>query len=247
MLNSLLPFLFLICKQMFDLSIFFRFIKSPKNNPINDKKGNIVLISIKLFLFLILIGGLINFLSITIIKQFITLPVDEALKIPDALKNRKWLFIFFVSILAPVYEEIIFRLPLNFKPINLALSITFFIGGLLMLIENTGPSFLIPIFLVIIFILLYKLCTLYSDELNTFWKINFSFIVYLFSFLFGLVHISNYSFQELTQFFVVPILILPQLFVGFVFAFVRTYYLKGLVICIITHIFINSFAALITF
>jgi hypothetical protein len=45
---------------------------------------------------------------------------------------------------------------------------------------------------------------------------------------------------EAYQFFVIPLLIFPQLAMGFLLSFVRLYYKNGILICILVHIFMNA-------
>jgi len=221
---------------MFNPSEFINFVKNPVYLTLNRKKTHTLRTGLKIYLIILLIIGLVNSLNLTIIKVFFTLPIDNSLAIPESFKNQLWIYIVMVAIFAPFSEEIIFRLSLIFNPINISFSISVF-GALF--IHKISSHLIAVLSFLIIFLIVYIITISNRQFLNSFWAKNFKYIFYFFSILFGLVHASNYTFVEASQFFLIPILIFPQLAIGFVLSFTRIYYEKGFIMCIIIHCLMN--------
>ncbi len=186
---------------------------------------------------IILFFGSINFINNTILSQFFELPCDVSLIIPDSLKEHQWKFFMMVGIISPITEEIMFRLPLIFRPIYVTFSISSFIALITLNISSSKIATAITFFLLILFI--YKLTFRYKASLFTFWNSNFKYIFYSLSILFGLGHLSNFEYTNTSQYFLGLSLIIPQLGMGFILSYTRMYYEKGFVICILTHILMN--------
>lgn len=68
-------------------------------------------------------------------------------------------------------------------------------------------------------------------------KDYFKWLYYLSALLFGLVHASNYELTE-SQNLLIPLIILPQLFLGFILGFVRVRY--GFFYCVLLHAVYNG-------
>lgn len=221
---------------MFEPSEFFNFLRKPYYQSLERKKTNILITAVKIYLLSFLILGLINSLNIVILRAFLTLPTDETLTVPSSLKEHLWIYFLIIVILSPIMEEVIFRLSLIFDPVYIALSISTLIALIIHKVSNDVFS-IISFFL--LFILINRLTYINKSGFLSFWNKNFKYIFYFLSILFGLVHISNYKFLEVSQYFIAPILIFPQLAIGFILSFTRLYYEKGFLMCIILHIFMN--------
>jgi membrane protease YdiL (CAAX protease family) len=221
---------------MFAPSEFFDFLRRPHYQALERKKTNVVITTLKIYLVSLLILGLINFLNITIVQAFLTLPIDETLTVPASLKEHLWIYFILIVILSPIIEEVIFRLSLVFDPIYFALSTSTLIAVIIYKVSNS-ILFIISFFL--LFFIINRLALIFRLGFLLFWKKNTKYIFYLFSLLFGLVHISNYQFFEVSQYFIVPILIFPQLAIGFLLSFTRLYYENGFFVCILFHILMN--------
>lgn len=187
--------------------------------------------------------GLINSFNITILRAFLTLPTDETLEIPASLKEHLWVYFFLVAIFAPVMEEVIFRLSLIFDPVYIALSVSTLLALIIHKISNDVFSI---ISFLLLFFLINRLAFIYRLSFISFWNKNFKYIFYFLSISFGLVHIGNYKFIEGSQYFIVPVLIFPQLAIGFILSFTRLYYKKGFPICIIIHVLMNMISVSIS-
>ena len=221
---------------MFEPSEFFHFLQRPQYQSLERKKTHILGTAIKIYLLTLLFIGLVNLINITILRAFLTLPIDETLEVPVKLKEYLWIYFLLVVIFSPVMEEVIFRLSLIFDPVNIALSISTLIA---LIVHKVSNGIVSIISFLLLFFLINRLAFVHKLSFFSFWNKNFKYIFYFLSILFGLVHISNYKFVEVTQYFIAPILIFPQLAIGFILSFARLYYKKGFLICIIFHVLMN--------
>jgi len=222
--------------MMFEPSEFFQFLQNPHYQGVVKKETNVLITALKIYFLSLLILGLINSLNILILNKFLTLPIDKSLSIPLLLEDKLWIYFIIVVILSPIIEEVIFRLSLIFNPIYFALSVSLTIALIVHKISNNIYS-LSSFFL--FFFLTRRLTEIYKSSFNSFWIKNFKYIFYFLSILFGLVHLSNYEYSGLLQYIIAPVLIFPQLCLGFILSFTRIYYEKGFLICVIFHVLMN--------
>ncbi len=145
-------------------------------------------------------------------------------------------FIFLAVVLAPLTEELFFRLPLRFSKFNLALPLTFLLFALgapiIVSVGHQGIGLLIWLSMICLAILF---CTQGLERIGTrkgerFFSRHFRVLVYGSSILFGLLHITNYPHQA---WIVAPLLVLPQTTLGLLLAYVRTRF--GFLWAIYTH------------
>jgi hypothetical protein len=224
-------------------SNFFNFLFFPAY-PVSDRKEtNIFTKAIKIYLLYVLFTSIAYALITLFLKTFITLPADETFGIPAKFKDRLWSYAFVVAFIGPIAEETMFRLSLRFKPIYFSLSLAVMAG--LISREITGKLNSLLIF-ILIFMLIYQIASRYSSFLESFWKNHFRCIFYFFPILFGLVHIFNYRFTDVNQYWIAPLLVFPQLALGFVLSVTRIYYKKGFLLGILVHVLLNSIAVSIT-
>jgi len=160
--------------------------------------------------------------------------------------NKPWLLFFFGVVLAPLVEEALFRLPLRYTPVNLTLPAflwIFFIFGIL------GSAKLIPEILILPFLLLAVIGCLSLQiwlkqkvspkQIHTFYEKWIGFFFYSSTIIFGLIHISNFQLINQQALLLAPLLVLPQLLVGFLLGFVRLQY--GFWWCVLVHAFHNGY------
>ena len=227
---------FNICYIMFNPSEFVSFLKNPQYEIIERKYTNVLFTALKIYLLALLFIGLISSLSTIILRTFIHLPIDETLTVPVTFKDHLWNYFILVAFISPLLEEVIFRLSLVFNPVNISLSISTLIALIIHKISNGVISI---IAFILIYLIINLLAFIYKSNFQSFWSKNFKYIFYSLSILFGLVHISNYNFLEVYQYFIIPILIFPQLAIGFILSFTRIHYNKGFLICFIIHVLMN--------
>jgi membrane protease YdiL (CAAX protease family) len=221
---------------MFNPSDFFHYIKNPQYPSFERKETLVISTAIKIYLLAGLFIGLINSLNILLLKTFFTLPIDQSLSVPEPLKRHLWVYFLLVVIYSPIMEEVIFRLTLIFNPVYISLSISSLFA---LLVHKISDGFVPIVAFVLLFLLITRIAVIYEIKIYSFWNRNFKFIFYLSSLTFGLVHIGNYKYIDTSQYFMAPILILPQLLLGFILSFTRLHYKKGFLICILIHSLMN--------
>lgn len=78
-----------------------------------------------------------------------------------------------------------------------------------------------------------------DKSLEVFWKRNFSFFFYLFAFVFGVIHITNYTNDQNIFFILSPIILFSQSFGGLIIGYIRMH--LGLKWAILHHALHNFF------
>jgi len=132
-------------------------------------------------------------------------------KIEFLLKEHKWLVALLAIVFAPLLEEPIFRLHLDFKKS----SIWWGIGLSVLLISEVWIPFVL--LWVYLFYLLYKVNTGYSPHLKH--------SIFISSALFGLVHLMNFKdFDYVQYYYWVPFMVGAQFFIGLVLSYIRLNY-----------------------
>lgn len=173
--------------------------------------------------------------------------------------------IFIVALIAffvgPITEELTFRLGLRYSPYRLGFALVFILFLLFELLTTTnawfkvmlsgamsslgifmflGGLFVLMILFGLLFGYILSRCK-FSQRIDNFYQKNFSIIFYGFTLTFATMHFFNFAnFKSL--WFVLPILVAPQLFLGFILAYIRMRY--NLVWSIFYHFFYNTLAAL---
>jgi hypothetical protein len=160
-------------------------------------------------------------------------------------KYGYWKAILYVSLIGPIIEEIIFRLPLSFKNKHIAVAFGFALVLLARLIPGLGNQGLIinilaraVIFVIGYFALLKSLPQ--SIALNK--KTQKGFILASII-VFGLLHTFNYAPFQWGIIFIYPLYVLPQLFMGWLLTYIR--FKNGFIWGIALHVLINSITMLI--
>ena len=222
---------------MFKLSEFLHFLQHPNFNPLKLVKTNLFTTSISVYLLLLMIIILANVIKTLISHLLFTMPINEVTIFSESLKDHHLRFFILVAILAPIIEEIIFRLCLVFTPTYFAISFSILITLIIFNLTSFMPAM---ISLLLLFFIFYYIVVNNKILIHRFWYKYLGYLVYFSSLTFGLLHVGNYQFVEAYQFFIIPLLIFPQLAMGFLLSFVRLYYKNGILICILVHIFMNA-------
>ncbi|MFC6100435.1 CPBP family intramembrane glutamic endopeptidase [Olivibacter domesticus] len=103
------------------------------------------------------------------------------------LGTKLWVIFLYAVILAPLFEELIFRLPLRYN-------------------KNW---------------IWRKIESLFRLQPQVFWLQNYKYILYTFVFLFGIVHLMNYTNKEFLFFLIAPLIVGSQLFGGLLLSYTR--------------------------
>ncbi len=140
-------------------------------------------------------------------------------------------------ILAPIYEEILFRGLLKFDKKNV---LTFIITILLLTTFSIyNDKYTIAIILsIILFLVVGIYMSSNINSVSNFIKKHFKYFFYASSLFFGLIHITNFSGNINILIGLSIILTLPQTISGLIFGYARMKY--GLIYSIILHIINNS-------
>ena len=148
----------------------------------------------------------------------------------------------YALLLAPLFEESVFRLSLVYSKINLSVSLSL---ALTAIITNLMDIRLLTIWGVIIFAVLFigfiaffSKTESISQRLNNFWNGHFTLIFYGFALIFGLFHSINYEFHSFSAYVLAVVFSIPQ-FIGALFmGFVRIR--LGFVWAVLMHILLNG-------
>jgi hypothetical protein len=207
---------------------FFRHLNysvTPSSLSFQSKVANVSKLISWLYLILIPVGIIINIVLTTLDYKGSN---DVETLINEA---PLWFVVVLGAIIAPALEETIFRLSLRFRPIYFSLSTAvicfYFSGTIFRNIEETLQSFfllriILPLFIGGLMYILIKFTPL-NSLLSKMYKRFFAVIFYISAIVFGLIHISNYT-ERGTVLFMLPLLVLPQIIVGFVLGYVRIKY-----------------------
>ncbi|VDH03539.1 Uncharacterised protein [Bergeyella zoohelcum] len=188
-------------------------------------------------------GVLFSFLILAIIFSFfgmlksdgeVTSGIEK--KFPDGIR------ILLVCIIAPVLEELIFRLPLKINKINLSISLVCFSLFMFFLMKSNFPQndilrylFVCILFFSCLYLILYR----YND-VNAFLKNHYIIFLHLLTISFCLAHFGNYNFKTKS---IVPYLIMFSVLLnGYLFSYVRLRF--GIQYSIFIHMFHNTLVTL---
>jgi hypothetical protein len=222
---------------MIDLRDLLLFIKRPnlESQFKVDTISYFVKLSLKSFLILFLID-LVNGLTIVaFLKHFNLYP-------PQSGSYNGNLTILKLTLLFPIVEELIFRLPLRFSRFNLSLSSCL----ILFLLFNKQYPYLSLTLPVITFLFLFLVLREDSNILRFAedqFKKHLVLLFYFQALIFGFLHLANFNL-DLSRFYLFPLLILNFVFSGLIFGYLRVKYNYGIYVCIATHI-VNNYVYLL--
>ncbi len=142
-------------------------------------------------------------------------------------------------IIAPFFEEFLFRLLLKpeRRKIGVYIIVNFFVLAILIYRGSISMSILFLTICIVILLLCFLRTKEISIKFDIFkWKYYFVAVSFGFLHLFNLEGISGYSYLW------TPILILPYIYMGFIFGFIRMKY--GFINSVVFHFSINLFGLL---
>jgi hypothetical protein len=230
---------------MHPLKELLTFIKDPSYIFINNKKENIVN---KIFAFIFF--GITLTIFVNSIVFLITPSTSSNIETNLKLENNSDIISFAISAIffAPVVEEILFRgivakSRLYAKRIFLFLIIFYllFLLSQLSVVSSMIVGLLrlyLPIILLVsslLFAFIFPIRILYT---STFYSI----LVYLQAVSFAIMHIGNTRFNNLQSLILIPFLIMNQLYLGFLNAYLASRY--GISKAIFSH-FLNNFISVL--
>ena len=222
------------------LKDFVTFLKRPSlENQIGENTIPLFITLIwRSFLIILLIDALVFFTISSPLKYFNLFPSQIEI-------NLSFYSILKLSLLFPITEELIFRLPLLISRINLAISISL-ISFVLLIKLNIYLSISLSLSLLITILFVIK------KESNIFYNLKylstryFLIIFYSQAIIFGLLHLNNYRL-DIHYFYLFPFYVTSQIIIGCFFGYLRVRYSFGIWLCIVTHVVINSVNCLLLF
>lgn len=163
-----------------------------------------------------------------LIIQFSMLPIlvpiiqftKEAIGAKTITHKEDWFMYVAIVLLAPLFEEGIFRATLRFSRSSIALFVTIALItiGFVADASNLHRGFMILGGLAVWPMISYALKP-FHHQLESFWIKVFPYIFHIIAITFGLIHISNYT--GITNVFLAIPLVFSQLIAGYVFGYVR--------------------------
>lgn len=219
---------------MITLKYFVWFVLFPSkefnvSNDIKDKINGILILLLLSFVFLLFSSLLIEFLLPNLYSAY------------TCEDGFKWLFLFPV-IIAPVREEILFRLWLKYSRINLSFFLGMLTSVLILLIlseilfDNWIPNTLAILSGVTVFICSFVFLKKYDPFFDYFFKRHLRLFVIFSVISFGYLHLLNFKITWEILFFS-PLLLLPYFMAGFIFSYIRLYF--GFIYSVMAHIVMN--------
>lgn len=123
-----------------------------------------------------------------------------------------------IVVAIPLLEEIIFRLPLKYRRLTLNIVLPILLLGAAGMTGSAQiPALAVAVVLIVFFFGFNKRI---HNKLEKTWQYRFGWVFYGFTFLFAIVHITNYEVTWLTV-ALFPLLLAPQFFAGFFIGYTR--------------------------
>jgi hypothetical protein len=146
-----------------------------------------------------------------------------------------------ITLLFPIIEELIFRLPLRICKINYATSLSL----ILFVVLNKWINYNVYIALILSVVLF--LClnlgirgeTNFIISLTNFFTTNYWSVFYFQAIIFGFLHLGNYA-VDYKYFYLFPFIVLSYISKGCLLGYLRIRFSKGIYLSIASHIVANS-------
>lgn len=218
------------------ISSIYKFVLQPEKTVKFPNKITFKVISKEFWRFVVF-----DILSIIVWAVFVTILYilfDDFKMLFDSKINSNnslgWKLIFFACI-APIIEEVSFRLALNPSKFNLSISLAFQTVLYLHLLYLIDVNFYIRLLIMLVLGLFLNIYM--PQKIENFINKNLRLFIYYNIIFFGLIHTSNFDFTSVSQIYFIPFLILIQLLLGIYFSYMRLKY--NFLIVLGFHIFHN--------
>ncbi len=214
-------------------SNFSSFILNPKlgDLPVSLNIGESIWFIIRIILLYFGLVVLTSLLFLPILKIINLIP-EHGLKLSEIPLSFK------LIVFVPIYEEIIFRLPLRFTKQNIFLSFAAF--HFMIFYHAINLIFLISLSVIIALIPTFKLINdAFYSKLELIWRNYFPYLYYGLALSFGMIHLANFENLKLVHFFLFPLIVSNQIIMGLLFGYVRVTIKYGFIYCVLLHFFIN--------
>ncbi|GEM_PF-2640084 len=218
------------------ISSIYKFVLQPEKTIKFSNKITFKVISKEFWRFVVF-----DILSIIVWAVFVTIfyiLFDDFKILFDSKVNSNnslgWKLIFFACI-APIIEEVSFRLALNPSKFNLSISLAVQTVLYLHLLYLIDVNFYIRLLIMLVLGLFLNIYM--PQKIENFINKNLRLFIYYNIIFFGLIHTSNFDFTSVSQIYFIPFLILIQLLLGIYFSYIRLKY--NFLIVLGLHIFHN--------
>lgn len=210
-----------ICFQMRELLLF---IKKP------EWSGSFTKLSIKTFVHLLILY-LICVVPLGAIASVFAKILDLNSKVDNVLIPKEILYGF---VLAPLIEEVFFRLIYVFRRRNLFIILCASLFFAIVFIFRDSYSKSILLFSVAFILILTIIFFNFSKQ---YFYSHFKFFFYFIAFLFAIIHLNNFIGLTYTKLLFGLLLVTPQLIAGIVLGYIRLKY--GFIYAVLYHMTIN--------
>ncbi|MGM9475027.1 hypothetical protein ACS5PU_01305 [Pedobacter sp. GSP4] len=218
----------------------FRSVLTTPNYGVNYKQG-VYLYKAMLFYFGIMV---LYIFVLKYLDEWLGLPPHKAFRF---FKENSWKSVLlFGLVVAPLIEELTFRLALKYTPLNLGISLSLLFYFTLSILTKSPfykidrffiiKSAIVAVFFVLSFLIFKRKKV--DMLLQQIWEKYYVSIILCFAFLFALLHIRNLEDFSIKNLFLIPVIVFPQLVLAFLTSYFRIAY--GLKYCIILHSLINA-------
>lgn len=188
----------------------------------------------KSFLFLMVIDIIAGILIVIPLRYFNLFPSLKEIKFTPV-------HILKITLIFPIIEELIFRLPLKISKINLASSFSL----AMFLVLNKwcfSHIYLALSFSLVLFLSLYiwiRKKPSFLNKLTHFFTNNFGMVFYFQALIFGFLHLTNYI-VDFRYFYLFPFIVISYISKGCFFGYLRVRFNYGIYLCIASHMVVNS-------
>src|ERR1035437_1800649 len=220
---------------MIDFRDFTIFLKNPspgKQFDINSISSFLKLIW-KVFLIILVIDLVTGILIVTPLRYFNLYPSLKEFKFTPSNILK-------ITVILPIIEELIFRLPLKISRINLITSFSIMIFLLLnkWCFSNIFISLTCSLILFFSLYLCIRKEISFLNRLTIFLTNHFWEFFYSVSLVFGFLHLTNYRI-DFRYFYLFPFFAINYIISGLLFGYLRIRFAFGIYLCIVSHILVN--------
>jgi hypothetical protein len=233
-----------------NIILFLEEFGSYLKNPVEVYKDKNIKIKFTILIYCFLLLFTITFFVSIMSKLFLMIFDPDLAKLIEASRQSKLFLdspvynIYYILLLGPLVEELIFRLPLVFSKINILLAgnclILLLVGGKFSNLFTLDLNMLCKLASIILFTFI---CINYFTQLRTIIIKFYKYYFYSIVIAFALIHTQNYSEIPIEDTFLIPLLIIPQVLMGIFFGYIRVK--NGFLWAVGLHSLINFPAVLI--
>ncbi len=153
---------------------------------------------------------------------------------------------FGVAAFLPLIEEILLRLNLKISKLNIAVFFSVLAALTIKLIFLRGIQVYIYLVAIPIFAPIYYIINrsnLPLHKIEIFWRSHFKYIFHFSAIAFGMLHLFNFETIKWWMIVISPLLIAPQIIVGYILGYIRMKH--GFIYCWLIHSTINLFVVML--